>query len=263
MILDLGILLIVAFMAGAWARWRMGRKVFTHDALLGLGLFFTLVPWIFDTPTSRHLFVAERCQWLALVALVLWLVAMADSARGTVARVIGGTALIALPLQALRLVRVEADLAHLQKAHDLLLASAIELEPGSFVVPVMADPNWVLQHLEAFVAIRHPGIFLTRKDHLTITGPSSPTANDSALHVVNDPSWLPEHWLGGGSPLVKHVLLIGDEKLAPALSLESWRHMVEHHYTTTFDNGYARVYTALVDGKEISAEGRSRPETPE
>lgn len=46
------------------------------------------------------------------------------------------------------------------------------LKPGSLVVPVLTDPDPLLQHLEAYVAIEHSGILIAPDEHLRMVLPA-------------------------------------------------------------------------------------------
>ncbi len=248
-IVAMGSLLLISIVMAAFARFQGGRRIVALDAFLGLALFFSLVPLMYDTPKSRLLFVAERCQWLALVALVIWLVAIVDAHRGAPTRVIVLAAFLSLPLQAVRLVRSEETLSHLRPEYDLAIAVTDHLAEGSLVVPVVTEPNWLLQHLGAFIAMQHNGLLLTRKDQLIIMDPVVGQDTTCRLCITPDPSWLPDHWRRGGRPVVDHILLLGHDPDRDDMQ-NNWNEMTDHNYCQVFDNGYARVYTAIPQNEE-------------
>lgn len=242
---SIGVLLLISFSAGVLARWRMGRKPLWHDALLLLMLSLILLSWIYGTPTGRKVLIAERCQWLALLSLALWLAAIADARRGWVAHVIGGAAVCALPLQIGRLVKAERSLAHLHEVCGAAMEASKALAPGSLVIPVVADPDPLLQHLEAFVAIQHTGILLAPAEHVHLILPHRHRLHASWLYT-EDPAWLVRRWRKGLPPEVDQVLFMGSG-IERAVGKHPWPALLGNRFRLSFDNGYARIYTAAKD----------------
>jgi hypothetical protein len=242
----MGILLLISFSAGVLARWRMGRKRLWHDALLGLVLGLIPLSWIYGTPIAHKVLIAERCQWLALLALAIWLAAIADTHRGWVAHVIGGAALCALPLHVIRLVRVEGSLAHLQDTYVAAMEASKALAPGSLVIPVVADGDLLLQHLEAFVAIGYKGILVAPAEHVHLVLPTTLRRHASWLYT-EDPAFLVRHWRKGMPPEVDQVLFMGRD-IDRAVSKHPWPSLLGDRFRVTYDNGYARIYTAVRGG---------------
>ena len=128
---SIGVLLFISFSAGVRVRWGLGRKFLWHDTLLAFLLLLALLSWIYGTPAGHRLFITERCQWLALLVLALWLAAIADARRGWAAHTIRGAALCALPLHVARLVQAEESFARLQHAHLCAMEACAALAPGS------------------------------------------------------------------------------------------------------------------------------------
>lgn len=245
-LVTLGGLLSLSIIAGLIARLRLGRKVLAHDALLVLALLFTLLPLVYESRKTRLFFVGERCQWLALLMLALWLASIAHAQRGALSRVIAITAIGMLPVQFFRVLQVEKAMALLRDPHDRMLEAAARLGEGSTVVPVFCETNWLLQHMGAFAAIRHNGIFLTRQEHLhfIFEDPPIPAVKAYMLRMTADRWWLPRHWVSGKKPVVAHVFFIGGDAHQRALWMGPWKKMIDRRYWLTFDNGYATVYTA-------------------
>jgi len=241
----LGVLLLISTAAASWARFQMGRMVRWHDALLVLFLGFATISWLYDTPHGQELLITARSQWLALMVLAMWLIAMADAQRGRIAQVIGGAALCALPVQLIRLVQAEESFSHLKQAYTRSMEACDALAPGSLVMPVMAEPDRLLQHLEAYVAIAHDGILLASKEipkfqDLTFGS----TLRPPWLRQMQDPYWSVRYWRSGIPPEVDQVLFIGSG-IERAASKHPWPVLLGERYRLSYDNGYARIYTAM------------------
>jgi hypothetical protein len=243
LVLSIGLLLSLSFATGLWARWRMGRRVVWHDALLVLLLSLTLIAWVYGTPTGHKVFIAERCQWLALLVLAIWLAAIADAHRGWIPGVIGGAALCALPLHIGRLVMAERSLVPLRDVYGAAMEASKALAPGSLVIPVVTDPDPLLQHLEAFVAIQHKGILMAPAEHVHLELPTTLRRHASWLYT-EDPAWLVRHWRRGIPPEVDQVLFMGSD-IERAVSKHPWPTLLGDRFRLSFDNGYARIYTAV------------------
>ena len=255
LVLSIGVLLALSFATGLWARWRIGRTVVWHDALLVLLLSLTLIAWIYGTPTAHKVFIAERCQWLALLVLAIWLAAIADTHRGWIAHVIGGAALCALPLQVVRLVQAERSLAHLRDVCSAAIEAGKALAPGSLVIPVVADPDPMLQHLEALVAIQHTGILLAPAEHVHLVLPTTVRRHASWLYT-EDPDFLVRHWRKGMPPEVDQVLFLGTD-IERAVSKRPWPTLLAGCFRLSYDNGYARIYSAAKDSIPSSKQAAS------
>lgn len=236
-------LLVVSLAAGVWARWHLGRKPLWHDALLGLVLGLILLSWIYGSPTARKVLIAERCQWLALLTFAIWLAAIADARQGWIARVIGGAAVCALPLQVIRLVQAEKSFAALREAHALTMEACNALRPGSLVAPVVTDPDPLLQHWEAFVAIRHDGILVAPDEHVNLVLPDS-LARHAYWLYTEDPAWLVRHWRKGIPQEVDQVLFLG-HGIERAVGKHPWPTLLTERFRLTLKNDFARIYSAV------------------
>lgn len=239
----IGVLLGIAFMAGIKARWSMGRKWLWHDVLLA-GLFlFALLASVHRALGAPELHIAERCRWFVLLFLAVWLVAIADARGRWTARLIGGAAVCALPLHLIRLVRTESALARLRPVHVAAMEAANALGDGSLVWPVVIDPDPLLQHLEAFVAIRHKGILIAPAEHLSLVLPTELRRHAGWLYT-EDPAWLVRHWRKGIPPEVDQVLFLGGG-LDLAAGKPPWPALLTEDFRPSYDNAYARIYTAI------------------
>ncbi len=241
---SIGILLLISIGVAAWARWCIGRKVLWHDTFLAFFIGLTITSWLYHSPNGRQLFISERCQWLALLMLVVWLVAIADAHRGWVAHAIGGAAICALPLHFIRLVQAEASFAELRRSHISMIEACKALEPGSLVLPVMVDHNWLLQHLDAYMAIEHDGILLLPNERLGLITPSAETADPNLLRLSREPSWLARHWRSGIPKQVDQIFFIGGD-IERTVNKHPWPVLLKDRYRSNFDNGYTRIYTAV------------------
>lgn len=238
----IGLLLLVSFTIGVWARWRMERKAIWHDALLMLFVCLTFISWIYGKPIGHQIFIAERCQWLAILTLVLWLTAIADISSNWVARSIGGAALCAMPLHIIRLVNAEDHFARLRPGYALTVEACDALKPGSLVVPVLTDPDPLLQHLEAYVAIEHSGILIAPDEHLRMVLPATLERSAPWLHT-EDPAWLIRRWRKGIPPEVDEILFIGSD-IEQVLVRHPWPSLLGDRFMRRFKNDHAQIYTA-------------------
>lgn len=239
----IGLLLLLSSCVAAWSRSRLGRRWHAHDAAWVIFLFFQAIAWLGNTPHGRQLLIAERFQWLALVVLVLWIAVISHAHGGRIAKLLGLLALLALPLHAFRIVQLEGSLHSLKRTHDLALQAAAALDPGSLVLPVNSGSQPMLQHLDAYVAMRHSGILLAANAGISIQGIS--VQRDRRLNgLAHDPHWLMRHWRDGLPAEVDHVLFIGDgiERLATRYP---WRALLSHGWRIEFDNCRTRTYSAV------------------
>lgn len=241
----IGVLLVVSFVAAIRVRWHMGRKWLWHDTLLA-GLFFLALLASFHRVLAvPELHIAERCRWLVFLFVAIWLAAIAGAHGGWTARVIGGAALCALPLHVVRLVRAEAALSRLLPVHLAAMEAAGALGPRSVVWPVITEPDRLLQHLEAFAAIRHKGILIAPGEHVHLVVPFKLWLHAGWLYT-EDPAWLVRHWRKGIPPEVDQVLFMG-KGIEQAVSKHPWPKLLGDRFRLSFDNGYARIYTAAKD----------------
>jgi hypothetical protein len=243
-ILALGALLAGSIVSAAVLRWRMGRALRTHDVFWGLAIVFALAPMMYGTRKTWLLFVTERCQWLALLMLALWFAAIVSTNSGPWNLLIKASALLALPVHGWRLWSTERSMADLRHAHILTMEATAGLFPGKAVVPVIAEKNWLLQHLGAFAAVRYDGVFFWRKDHLhmKLADPPIPSVKGYLLRASYDRWWLPRHQHSGNRPDVEHLFFIGNDTVERGLWLRTWKKMIDRRYEVILDNGYCRVY---------------------
>jgi hypothetical protein len=252
MLLVAGSLLAIATGAAARTRWELGRGSRVSDAWIIAAVLFGVAPLLVDTPKTRLLFVVERCQWIAALALVMWHVSMLNAAKGWAARMIGTSALLCLPVHLWRILVVERTMAGLEAPHRSVLAAVPYLGSGNVVLPVMAETNWVLQHFGAFVTVRHDGVSFTRKEHLNfkLDDPPIPAVKAYLARMSTDRWWLPKHWRSGNRPVIDRILFIGNDAHERARWLKPWNRMLDRRYITAFDNGYVTVYALDRWGKK-------------
>lgn len=243
LVISIGLLLLFSLAIALWARWRMGRARLWHDGLLVLFLGLILISWVYGTRAAHKVFIAERCQWLAMLTLTLWLAAIADARRGWVARVIGGAALCALPLHIVRLVWTEEAMAPLREVHAAALEASAALAAGSLVVPVVTDSHILLQHLEAYIAIDHDGILVAPAEHVSLLLPPD-LASKAYWLYSEDTGWLVRHWRKGIPEEADQLLFMGRD-VERAVSKHPWPTLLPDRFRLSYDNGSARIYTAL------------------
>jgi len=246
LILGIGLLLLISIATGIWARWRLGRKLVWHDVLIILFLVLFAITWLTNSPHGRRLIVSDRVHWLALVVLVLWLIAIADNARGIAARIIGGAAICALPLQVIRLTQAERSFSTLEPSHMLTMEACAALEPNSIVLSVMAGSDRMQQHIQAYVATKHNGILVAPTEFLLSYGPYARTKKTDWLRFSRDPNWLLRHWREGIPPEVDQVLFIG-QGIDQKVSKHPWPTLLGERFQPSFENEFARIYTAARD----------------
>ena len=242
-----GILFLIAIVAGIIGRWRFGRKLLWHDMLAVLFFAFFAIAFLGNTPYGRSLIISDRGQWLVLVVLVLWVVAIADASRGRVASIIGGAALCALPLHVVRLVQAEAYLSHFEGAYNATMEACDALAPGSLVLSVPARTDRLLQHVVSYVAIRHNGILIAPYEQLNFVEPNAWTGQERWCRFARDPYWVQRHWRRGIPPEVDQVLFIGDG-IEQNVGKHPWPSLLKERYKPVFDNGHARIYTSIPTG---------------
>ena len=250
----LGVLFLIAGIAGSFGRWRSGRKLFWHDLLIVIMITLSAISFFGNTPHGRLFIISDRAQWLALVVLVLWLVAIAGTSPGWIARIISGAALCALPLHVIRLVQAEEFLSQFEPAHNATMEACAVLAPHSLVFPVVSRPDRMLQHELSYVALRHSGVLIAPKEQLHFLGPHTWSAGGPWHRFASDPYWLMRHWRRGLPPEVDQVLFVG-EGMEQQVLKHPWPSLLSGRFKQTFDNGYARIYTATTNaGHEYQSE---------
>lgn len=242
LVLGMAVLVLLPLGAALWARFRLGLRLVPQDAPLLAALPFQVAAWLGNTPHGRQLLIAERCQWLALLAVVLWLAAMAGTRRDLVATLIGVPALLALPLHIVRTVNAERSFAQLQRPYDLAMEAGSALPPGSLVLPVTTGSNALLQHIEACLALRHDGVLLAPRNQTPISG--APLQTDARITgLARDPYWLLRHWRRGIPPEVGVVLFLGDGARSRA-GQHPWPTLLGAGFAPSYENSGARILTA-------------------
>lgn len=241
----IGLFLLVSLCAGLLARWRMGRKRHWHDALLLLFFFLSVLSGMYGTHAGHKAFIAERCQFLGLLALILWLAAIADARKGRLRHVIGAATLCALPLHIVRLVRLEAQMAPLRETCVGAMDATTALAPGGLIIPWVIDPHPLLQHVEAYVALGHDGILVSPDEHIRLVLPRKLVWRYWLR--TEDRAWLMRQWRKGVPKEVDQILIIGKD-IDQAVERTPWPKLLTDKFRSTFDNGHARIYTALRTG---------------
>ncbi|MBK8226679.1 MAG: hypothetical protein IPK70_05835 [Flavobacteriales bacterium] len=240
----IGALLLIAVAAAVRARWRSGRSIHWHDLFILLFLALAAVAWLSNSPHGRRLVGTDRAHWLALLALVLWLIAMADHARGATLRIIGATAVCAMLLNGLRLHRAESALAQLAGPHRSMMRASAELRPNSMVLVALAGTDRLQQHMPAFAAMEHSGIFIAPREFLLSTIPATVQDPNDWYRITRDPNWLLRHWRKGIPAQVDQILVLGRNK-DQLVSKHPWPVLLEGRFRQSFENDQARIYTAV------------------
>ena len=246
MVRSIGVLFLISITAGIVARYTLGRKVYWHDAILALFIGFILLTWLYSAPSAGKLLVAERSQWLALLMIAIWIIAMADVPRKLPAWIIGGAALCVVPIQLIRLVQAEASFADLQQAHSSTMEASAALAPGSMVMPVLANHHWLFQHEASYVAIDHDGILLSAKEFVPYIHQDRRPHTRERLPMRLDPYWLLRHWRSGIPPEIDQVLFIGSG-IDQVVDKHPWPVLLSGKFVVGFENGYSRIYTRMQD----------------
>ncbi len=242
-VLGIGALLLIAVAAAVHARWQGGRKLLWHDLFILLFLALAVVAWASNSPHGRRLAGTDRAHWLALLVLVLWLIAVADHARGAAARVIGATAVCAMGLNGLRLHRAEHSFAQLEGPHQAMMQASAALLPNSMVLVALAGTDRLQQHLAAYAAMAHSGIFIAPREFLRSTVPATVQDPNDWYRINRDPHWLLRHWRKGIPAEVDQVLILG-RNTDQLVSKHPWPVLLEGRFRQSFQNDHARIYTA-------------------
>lgn len=243
-VIGLGALLAIVLVAAVTIRSRAGSRPLPHDVLWVAAMLLIIAPYLHSDAKSRLLFVMERCHWLALLLLVLWIATVCAAGNGPWKRIGTTIALLALMVHGWRLWHTERAMADRRHAHILTMEATAALYPGKAVVPVLAEKHWLLQHLGAFAAIRYDGVFFWTKDHLRMAMQVPPIrpVKKYFQRASSDRWWLPEHQRSGQPPDITHLLFIGNDTTERGLWLRPWKNMIERRYEVILDNGYCTVY---------------------
>lgn len=241
---SMGVLLLISITVGVVSRYLLGRTLHWHDAIISLSIGFVLIAWLYSAPSAGMQLVAERSQWLALLMITIWLIAIADVPLKFSSWIIGGAALCVVPLQLIRLVQIEASFAELEQAHNNTMEASATLEPGSLVMPVLASHHWLFQHELSYVAIDHDGILVSAKESVPFIHQDGSPHTSDWLPLRLDPYWLLRHWRSGIPPEIDQVLFIGSG-IDPKVGKHPWPALLSGKFMESFENGHSRIYTRI------------------
>ena len=243
----IGVGLLVAIVAGVFGRWRLGRRILWHDATIILALLFFGVAYVGNSWKGRQFLIADRAQWMALTLLVLWLTALAAEIPARVRAVIAGTAILALPLHAIRVHKAEAYLAPLRVEHEALLEGGAALEPGGLVLCVLTGGDRMLQHHTAYLAMRYTGVLISPRDQLPILEPGSWKTQRRFRRLFRDPHWVMRHWRERLPTEVDQLLFVG-RNVERTIASHPWPTLLGGHFEAMFTNERAVVFARQLHG---------------
>lgn len=238
-LLALGVLFVSLAALALWSRLKHPRTLLPVDGLAACALALIMASLLVRNRLADMLFLAERAQTLAFILLALWAVAQPRSLISVCLSVLVAAVHIA------RIVHTEGKMAGLEARTKSILAAGTDCAQGSVIVPITLEPNWLLTHNAAYLAIDHPGIVMTTRDHLNFTTDSVPV----------DPFWWylnhrygPWDWFGAhvarrNPPRIDHVLVIGNDPVLRDSIMGSVQPVLDSAYWITRDDGYSKLYT--------------------
>lgn len=247
----IGAVLLIALIAAGTARWRLGRRILWHDALLLLAMLFLGLAFLGGSSKGKDLLITDRAQWMALLLAVLWSTALAESATARTRTVIAATALLALPLHALRVHRAEAHLAPLRTGHDALLAGGAALAPGGLVLAAWTGGDRLLQHHTAYLAMRYPGIIIAPGDRMTLALPNPWSAGSAFRRFARDPYWILRHWRKGLPAEVDQVYFAG-RNVERTVASHPWPTLLNGRFARSFASEHVWIYARGSGEEETS-----------
>lgn len=203
----LGALLLIALVLTTSARGFRDRRIQRADAALLAALVLITASLVLRNPNADLHYVEERTQWTALLLLVLWTGSAAWSRMTLV------VAPVAIGLHVIRTVHIAKQMAGFHTRQQALETQAQELHPGSTVVPVLCDGNWLYLHQTAFLATLHDGVVWTPIDHMRFrfAAPATSAMIAYDFKKAKDWSWLEDHLNAGRSPLVDRIVPVGPD----------------------------------------------------
>ncbi|MBK6777854.1 MAG: hypothetical protein IPG74_19155 [Flavobacteriales bacterium] len=238
-LLALGLLFVSLVVVALRRRLKNPRSLMPVDGLAACALVLIMASLLVRNRLADMLFLAERAQTIAFILLALWAVAQPRSVISSF------LSALALAVHVVRLVHAEEKMAGLEARTKSILTAGAACGEGSVIMPITLEPNWLLTHNAAYLAIDHPGIVLTTRDHLNFTTDSIPA----------DPFWWylnhrygPWDWFGAhvaqhNPPLIDHVLVIGNDPVLRDSIMEGVQPVLDSAYWITQDDGYSTLYT--------------------
>jgi hypothetical protein len=238
-LLALGLLFVLSFVIAVRYRLKGLRQLMPVDGLLVCAVVLMLASLLVRNRLADMLFLAERAQTIAFILLALWAAAQPRSVLS------GFLSVLALAVHVARLVHAEEKMAGLEARTESILAAGAACAEGSVIVPITLEPNWLLTHNAAYLAIHHPGIVMTTRDHLNFTTDSIP---DEPFwwylnHRYGSWDWFGAHVARHDPPLVDHVLVIGSDPVLRDSIMGAVQPVLDSAYWITRDDGYSTLYT--------------------
>lgn len=125
-----------------------------------------------------------------------------------------------------------------------MIEASAERQPNSTVLVAMAGTDRLQQHLAAFAAMEHSGIFIAPREFLLSTVPVTVQDPNDWYRIIRDPNWLLQHWRKGIPAQVDQILVL-DRNKDQLVSKHPWPVLFEGRFLQSFENDQARIYTAV------------------
>ena len=124
-----------------------------------------------------------------------------------------------------------------------MMQASAALLPNSMVLVALAGTDRLQQHLAAYAAMAHSGIFIAPREFLRSTVPATVQDSNDWYQINRDPHWLLRHWRKGIPAEVDQVLILG-RNTDQLVSKHPWPVLLEGRFRQSFQNDHARIYTA-------------------
>ena len=239
MVLALGILFLASLVLATRERLRTGMRWQNTDPVWLAACALILASVLVLSTRSVALYLGERLQLIALLLLVIW---MATMRVHRMAHILVAAVVV---VHAWRVLHIEATMAGLRPQYDDVMEATAHLSPGSTVLGITSEPNWLLLHLGAFAAIHHDGILLSRREHLNFIfdDPQLPTVVQYFHRKGSYLGWLHAHNKQGRRPVIGHVLIVGYGNARQDSVIHMLDAPLRNWYDSSFANASTSVYT--------------------
>ena len=198
-----------------------------------------LASLVFRTHGAFLVYFVERAQFVALLLLAIWI---SVTVRNRIIMI--SIAFISLGIHISRQVFLEEKMAAMGVEHAEVMEAAAHLTPGSIVLTIPANGNWLFQHEAVWLMIDHDGAVLSEKNQYWFAH-----NNDGPSHLRRtmggrfyDLRWMQEYLASDTSSLNLEVFLIGPGNTFPNVDPGLLQEILSLNFKEEYTNANASVY---------------------
>jgi hypothetical protein len=216
-----------------------------HHAHIPLLVALVLFALYFILPDSSGYasYITVRLQLMALIMVIIWL-----AARPLPLLAVGAPVIMILLLQFARNNHIEQAMAPIAEQRDQVLDAARHLPPGSVVLPISSEENWLLDHVASLLAVENDVILLDNYEAMQSYFPlvlcpdvPGPIRDHMARHD-RCLAWLNDHLDQRAAPAIDHIVLLGYSTDSTSCTATALRGILQERAKLSYTNAYAKIY---------------------